>query len=105
MKVKTVIEEVEQTIGILEKQLQIQSEEVGIDIAMQLESEKMKLEALEKQIAKKPRTYKAIKGVYGECPACGHTGLKELTHEHCWWCGQKIDWEQSRTEDLTDNKK
>lgn len=89
-----VIEEVKQTINILKEQLN--NDDVGCDVEMQIKSEKIKLESLEKQVAKKPtKLYKSHidENIYGECPNCGHTGLKQYTHEHCWWCGQKIDWE------------
>ena len=56
---------------------------------------KTAIEALEKQIPKKPiNTYKSYGETYGECPNCMHTGLREFTYKHCWWCGQKIDWEK-----------
>jgi transcription elongation factor Elf1 len=46
-----------------------------------------------KKIPKKPFNLYNIKlNTYGNCPNCGHSGLKEITHEHCWWCGQKLDW-------------
>lgn len=57
------------------------------------------VKALEKQISRRVTdTYHVmVKDVdiieYGECPSCGHTGLKEHTHKHCWWCGQKLDWD------------
>lgn len=53
------------------------------------------ISALKKQMPKKStKLYKSYlgDGNYGECPNCGHTGLKQYAHECCWWCGQKIDW-------------
>ena len=62
----------------------------GLDLA---------IEVLEKQIPKKPtKTYEVIAEykLFGECPNCGHTGLKQNTHVHCWWCGQAIDWSEGK---------
>lgn len=60
----------------------------------EVETCKLAIVALKKQIPEKPtHTYKCIDYyLYGECPNCGHTGLKEGAHKHCWWCGQAIDW-------------
>lgn len=38
--------------------------------------------------------------VYGECPDCGHSGLKKDVHQHCWWCGQKLDWNKEKIEPI-----
>ncbi|HHX61692.1 MAG TPA: hypothetical protein GX707_13450 [Epulopiscium sp.] len=51
--------------------------------------------ALKKQLSKKVTNVYLANGEreYGECPACGHTGLRKHDHECCWWCGQRLDWE------------
>ena len=50
------------------------------------------VEALEKQIPKKPnKVVKRPNGKYGECPVCNHKILKE---NYCSRCGQKLDWEE-----------
>ena len=46
------------------------------------------VQALEKQIPKKP---KMPLDAYWVCPVCGST--VEYPYEHCKRCGQAIDWE------------
>lgn len=47
------------------------------------------LEALEKQIPKKP---KSEQGVY-ICPTCGDDfNMNEYVMSCCWECGQRLDW-------------
>jgi len=57
-----------------------------------VEAQSMAVEALEKQILKKPK--EAYDGLFF-CPACG-TLLGDicdiLQFKHCLDCGQKIDW-------------
>ncbi len=60
------------------------------------------IQALEKQMPKKPRktdSYRGIlKRVYAyACPACGNVCLEKYMNERqntvfCWNCGQKLDW-------------
>lgn len=80
----------------LEKLLQIYDDPGIIDFAVIVESIKMALEALEKQIPKKPK-YKAedrfVKNHFTEysyCPVCE----KEVVEGDmfCVMCGQAIDW-------------
>lgn len=54
------------------------------------------LEALEKQIPKKPVTYGEIKN-YADCPMCGNTvrGINKPFGEFCSKCGQKLDWSEA----------
>ena len=61
------------------------------------------INALEKQIAKKPiktDSYRGIlKRVYAyACPTCGNVCLEKYMNERqntmfCWDCGQKLKWE------------
>lgn len=63
---------------------------------------KMAIQALEKQIPKKPRktdSYRgALKRIYAYvCPTCGNACLEKYMNERqntmfCWNCGQKLDW-------------
>lgn len=54
----------------------------------------MAINALERQIAKKPKPYMdAFTGrISHECDECGNDVQKFLEHPYCKWCGQKIDW-------------
>lgn len=53
------------------------------------------INALEKQIPKKP-IYKEFElGNYYECPICGDITLRDF----CGKCGQALDWEEGGTSD------
>ena len=67
-----------------------------------IESVKVAIKALEKQIAKKPRKTDSYRGVLKRvyayvCPTCGNACLEKYMNERqntmfCWNCGQKLDW-------------
>lgn len=60
------------------------------------------IQALEKQIPKKPRKTDSYRGVLKKvyayvCPTCGNTCLEKYMNERqntmfCCDCGQKLDW-------------
>ena len=60
------------------------------------------IQALEKQIPKKPRKTDSYRGVLKKvyayvCPTCGNACLEKYMNERqntmfCWNCGQKLDW-------------
>lgn len=60
------------------------------------------IQALEKQIPKKPRKTDSYRGVLKRvyayvCPTCGNACLEKYMNERqntmfCWNCGQKLDW-------------
>lgn len=62
------------------------------------------IEALEKQLPKKPRENKIRGGWLGKqkhytCPTCGNCLLAEMMNERqntscCWDCGQRLDWSE-----------
>lgn len=57
-------------------------------------SEKV-VEALEKQIPKKPQIDKQTWGrnfIVYECPICNHWLDSKTQHNYCSNCGQAIDW-------------
>ncbi len=67
-----------------------------------VEARDMAINALEKQIAKKPRKTDSYRGVLKRvyayvCPTCGNVCLEKYMNERqntmfCWNCGQKLDW-------------
>lgn len=65
------------------------------DCRMSAEAMKLAIEALEKQIPKKPRETRCAL----MCARCGHKitgkGCKKLDRNYCKKCGQAIDWEGS----------
>lgn len=60
------------------------------------------MQALEKQIPKKPRKTDSYRGILRRiyayvCPNCGNACLEKQANERqdtmfCWNCGQKLDW-------------
>ena len=64
----------------------------------------MAIQALEKQIPKKPRKTDSYRGVLKRvyayvCPTCGNACLEKYMNERqgtmfCWNCGQKLDWSE-----------
>ena len=70
----------------------------------QKEAFQMAIQALEKQIPKKPRKTDSYRGVLKRvyayvCPTCGNACLEKYMNERqntmfCWNCGQKLDWSE-----------
>lgn len=66
------------------------------------EATKMAVNALEKQVPKKPRKTNSYRGIFRRiyayvCPNCGNACLEKQANERqntmfCWNCGQKLDW-------------
>ena len=57
------------------------------------EAMRLAIEALEKQI---PKKLKYIPGAFYSCPTCGNGyGRKAEFVNHCFNCGQAIDWEDT----------
>ena len=64
------------------------------------------IQALEKQIPKKPRKTDSYRGVLKRvyayvCPTCGNACLEKYMNERqntmfCWNCGQKLDWSDEK---------
>ena len=50
------------------------------------------IEALEKQLPKKPIYHTAKFAPIYECPSCGYIDV--YGQEHCDNCGQKLDWSE-----------
>ena len=58
------------------------------------EAIQMAINALEKQVAKKPMQIDEDMGIF-DCPNCGHTiiAIDDMTiHQNCLMCGQRLDW-------------
>lgn len=62
------------------------------------------IEALEKQLPKKPKENGMYRGIFKKikayaCPTCGNCCLEEMINERqntdfCWNCGQRLDWSE-----------
>ena len=89
-----------EAIKILQRDLQIQLENKALPDG--IEAIQIAIQALEKQIPKKPRKTDLYRGVLKRvyayvCPTCGNTCLEKYMNERqntmfCWDCGQKLDW-------------
>lgn len=74
------------------------------DHTMAANNARTAIEALEKQLPKKPRENKIRGGWLGKqkhytCPTCGNCLLAEMMNErqntsYCWDCGQRLDWSE-----------
>ena len=81
----------QQAIKILKEEKSWESDDRKINAFI------MGIEALEKQIPKKPINQKysffphsnLLKSKYGECPICNTV---QADDEYCQHCGQKLDW-------------
>lgn len=59
----------------------------------QAEIQQVTIEALEKQVPKKPNKHKEdILGEYYSCPSCMNNELDDIFDNYCPRCGQKLDW-------------
>ena len=89
-------------IKILQRDLQIQLENKALPDG--IEAIQIAIQALEKQIPKKPRKTDSYRGVLKRvyayvCPTCGNACLEKYMNERqntmfCWNCGQKLDWSE-----------
>ena len=90
-----------EAIKILQRDLQIQLENKALPDG--IEAIQIAIQALEKQIPKKPRKTDSYRGILKRvhayvCPTCGNACLEKYMNERqdtmfCWNCGQKLDWE------------
>lgn len=67
-----------------------------------LEANSMAIDALEKQIPKKPihvRTFKNLDLAFYKCPNCGFIRRKDLFPQYCEFCGQAIDRSENNETD------
>ena len=67
----------------------------------------MAIEALEKQLPKKPEeVVGAIYGISYECKNCGsEIEPLDIYADYCKWCGQRLDWTKSYTRFIQDSNK
>ena len=89
-----------EAIKILQRDLQIQLENKALPDG--IEAIQIAIQALEKQIPKKPRKTDSYRGVLKRvyayaCPTCHNVCLEKYMNERqnttfCWDCGQKLDW-------------
>ena len=69
----------------------------GIEVPLYDEELEVVVEALEKQIAKKPRKIEAEGYRYTDtyrCPTCGGNFSGTGIADYCYHCGQKLDWSE-----------
>ena len=69
----------------------------GIEVPLYDEELEVVVEALEKQIAKKPKKIKIEGYRYTDtyrCPTCGGNFSGTGIADYCYHCGQKLDWSE-----------
>ena len=64
---------------------------IGKSLEQHDKAVKMAIEALEKQVPKKPIEGATFKHI-GKCPDCRQTISTRSAFRNCQYCGQKIDW-------------
>ena len=57
----------------------------------EIETAKLAIEALEKQVAKKPERLNAFKSI-GKCRGCEKVISTRTASAYCQYCGNKVDW-------------
>lgn len=85
MKVKELVKDLKEHIGC------------GIEVPLYDEELEVVVEALEKQIAKKPRINRVSDDTeYMKCPQCRLTTVlySDMRPDYCPKCGQKLDWNE-----------
>lgn len=69
----------------------------GIEVPLYDEELEVVVEALEKQIVKKPKKIEAEGYRYTDtyrCPTCGGNFSGTGIADYCYHCGQKLDWSE-----------
>ena len=69
----------------------------GIEVPLYDEELEVVVEALEKQIAKKPKKIEIEGYRYTDtyrCPTCGGNFSGTRIADYCYHCGQKFDWSE-----------
>ena len=69
----------------------------GVEVPLYDEELEVVVEALEKQIAKKPRKIEIEGYRYTDtyrCPICGGNFSGTGIADYCYHCGQKLDWSE-----------
>ena len=69
----------------------------GIEVPLYDEELEVVVEALEKQIAKKPKKIEVEGYRYTDtyrCPICGGNFSGTGIADYCYHCGQKLDWSE-----------
>ena len=69
----------------------------GVEVPLYDEELEVVVEALEKQIAKKPRKIEVEGYRYTDtyrCPICGGNFSGTGIADYCYHCGQKLDWNE-----------
>ena len=78
-----------EAIKILQRDLQIQLENKALPDG--IEAIQIAIQALEKQIPKKPISYDDCEQFVIRC-TCGKCTDTRFFHGYCTWCGQKLDF-------------
>lgn len=103
MNEKKVREAIEYLSGYIQSNINLMEKIEGI-VWIGEEPCKTAIEALEKQLPKRPRENGMSDGLikktkYYTCQTCGNCLLTEMMNErqntnYCWDCGQRLDWSE-----------
>lgn len=103
MNEKKVREAIEYLSGYIQSNINLMGKIEGI-VWIGEEPCKTAIEALEKQLPKRPRENGMSDGLikktkYYTCQTCGNCLLTEMMNErqntnYCWDCGQRLDWSE-----------
>lgn len=107
-KVREAIEALKITIDIGKQKIEynktFEPKNDNEHIEKSIECAKTAIEALEKQLPKRPRENGMSDGLikktkYYTCQTCGNCLLTEMMNErqntnYCWDCGQRLDWSE-----------
>lgn len=84
----------EEAIKEFKERIELGKKEYLKDIPEYIEALEMAIEALEKQIAKKPESKQRFADLWlGLCPSCLANGVNSEMN-YCDKCGQAVDWSE-----------
>ncbi len=90
-RIKLSIQTVKDNIAIMESE-DITQDNIDAGYYLQLEHEKFVLEALEKQLPKKPLYIEYCDFPF--CPRCKKSIDENMEDNYCSVCGQALDWNE-----------
>lgn len=83
-------EEVIRSIDLI-REMDVNTPITQVDIANVEWAKEMAIEALERQVPKKPERLNAFKSI-GKCRGCEKVISTRTASAYCQYCGNKVDW-------------
>lgn len=93
-KVREAIEELKDDINVYESMIRDNKSVTSLcaRLKAKIENLTIAIEALEKQLPKKPIEHPAKFAPFYECPSCGNMDV--YGQKKCDHCGQRLDWSE-----------